>query len=138
MTKLIDWFLLRGFFTAYEIRDCEGNLRFKSKYLMKLRAQYGVTYYDNHGEKHRFILKDVRKFHHSPIVDFQYNNQDFVIEHEYFGWTNLKQNDFLIAQWKRMNVVVPDEIEVRVHDDRYLEDIYLVIGVIHTFFFDQR
>ncbi|MDL4839433.1 tubby C-terminal domain-like protein [Aquibacillus rhizosphaerae] len=140
-TQLLDTSILKNWFTAYEILDNNDDLKFKSKESSSFfgKQQYDVTYVDADQEIHSMILKDVRKFHFSPIVKFHYKNLQYTVTRkERLGWTEFSIEDQLIAQWKRMNISIPDEIEVQLVNEDYFDDIFLIVGVFHTFFYDWR
>ncbi|WP_186577928.1 tubby C-terminal domain-like protein [Aquibacillus kalidii] len=138
-TKLLDTSILNNWFTAYEIVDHNNELKFKSKESSSFfgKKQYDVIYFDANDQEHVLVLKDVRKFHFSPIVEFYYKGViHTVTRKERFGWTEWIKDEQLIAKWKRMNVALPDEIEIQVVNGDYLDDIFLIVGVFHTFFYD--
>ncbi|QDP41544.1 tubby C-terminal domain-like protein [Radiobacillus deserti] len=141
ITQLLDTSILKNWFTAYEIVDVNNNIKFKSNESSSFfgKRQFNVTYFDVNSIEHSIILKDVRKFHFSPIVEFNYREVTYTVTRkERFGWTEFSIENQIIAKWKQMNMTLPSEIEIQLVNGDYLDDIFLIVGVFHTFFYDWR
>ncbi|SFL41040.1 hypothetical protein SAMN04487943_101412 [Gracilibacillus orientalis] len=66
-------------------------------------------------------------------IHFKYKEKDFLLSQPLFEQAKLYMQDSLIAVWKIQ--ITARRVEVKIYDDDFIEDKYLVIGLFHTWFY---
>ncbi|WP_029329056.1 tubby C-terminal domain-like protein [Lentibacillus jeotgali] len=132
-------------FLKFQLKDQFGNVRLHSK-PRTFKSEIAITYFDSNNEKCEILMMHGKDANFGPKqIEFRYKGEDYLI----YKKESLKKaltlksesaeiflGEKLIADW---NIHVSEQrVNVRIYDNDFIEDEYLILGVFHAFLYATK
>ncbi|HDR7794480.1 TPA: cytoplasmic protein [Bacillus luti] len=133
LMRVLDFIPKVGSNIIYEIKDSKDNIRIVAKDVSRQRQRrILVTYIDNSDVEHEILVCDGKLLDANFLFTFTYRAEEYVVHKTSFGMGKLLRKGYVIADW---NIRLEGDmycIEMKVYDENYVQEQYLLLGVFHA------